>query len=659
MELNQLEEMLKDQQVEVRLEAARRFSQLGIFDEKLFSRMLGDADWRVRKEAIGLFLLLPDASLRAAYVIEQLCHAENAGLRNAAIEILINLGAQGTPELVRQLAGADAEVRKFIVDILGEIGQQDCVSQLLPFLRDEDENVRYAVVETLGKLRAGEAITGLLDLLETAATGLRFIIFDALAVIGASVPLTRILPYSNDPLLRKAVFTCLGKLGNLQALAVLFDGLVDPLRKTRETALLSIGNLLQQCADEFASAELPLPSAEQFEQAADYLDHANPEFQQAACQLLSLQLDQQLFLRLLPLLADETLRPTVVAACQRAPSGLVNDLLKATALHDPEAIYLIYLAGELQCPAVTPLALQALNADDPQLRYAAVLTLGKLAAFEAIELLGAKLNDEVSDIRQAAAQALRQLADVDALAVIRAITPWLNAAQADLRLLAVRTLGGLDSQDVEVYLLQAIKDVAPAVRCEALRSLAGGTSARLLSGLSIALTDENADVRRLAATALGAFSNSKGLAVLEQVLDDQDPWVRTAAIRALPAEKTAARMALLVKGLTDPVGVVVIAALEALTQLGPSEAQRYLLQALEHQDLDVVKNAVMLLLQAGHRELLFSHCKPQVRLATVAELQLLEMGHWQPLFEQQLCVETDPAVRLAIEEALRRGTAGV
>ena len=58
MELKQLEVMLKEDQVELRLNAVRSFAQLNSFDEELFVRMLGDSDWRVRKEAVSLFLRL-------------------------------------------------------------------------------------------------------------------------------------------------------------------------------------------------------------------------------------------------------------------------------------------------------------------------------------------------------------------------------------------------------------------------------------------------------------------------------------------------------------------------------------------------------------------------------------------------------------------------
>ena len=119
------------------------------------------------------------------------------------------------------------------------------MTALLPYLQDEDENVRYAVVETLGKLGSVDAVGSLLDLLENADAGLQFTIFEALTAIGKGVPATRILPFVQNPLLRKSVFNCLGQLCDATAIPVLLQGLSDPMRKNREVALLSIGNLIK------------------------------------------------------------------------------------------------------------------------------------------------------------------------------------------------------------------------------------------------------------------------------------------------------------------------------------------------------------------------------------------------------------------------------
>jgi len=133
-----IEKLLQDEQVEKRLQAVRELAGLKVFPWELFLRGLADEDWRVRKESVTIYLQLPDAASRARLILEQLAHPENAGLRNAAIEILIGLGHQIVPVLLEGLAAGTSEVRKFIVDILGEVDSCDSVPQLLPLLHDPD-----------------------------------------------------------------------------------------------------------------------------------------------------------------------------------------------------------------------------------------------------------------------------------------------------------------------------------------------------------------------------------------------------------------------------------------------------------------------------------------------------------------------------------------
>ena len=82
----------------------------------------GDESWRVRKQAIDLFMSMPISRELIGEVIELLHAEENAGLRNAAVEILTRMGRHSVPMLLDQVNCPDHDVRKFIVDILaGEL----------------------------------------------------------------------------------------------------------------------------------------------------------------------------------------------------------------------------------------------------------------------------------------------------------------------------------------------------------------------------------------------------------------------------------------------------------------------------------------------------------------------------------------------------------
>jgi len=656
VEPKELETLLNDSEVEKRLQAARNLLQLESFVEHLFLLALGDVDWRVRKEAINFFMQQPKAIARAELIIDQLSHPDNAGLRNAAIEILIALGEQVAKILLDRLALSDVEVRKFIVDILGEISCPGCVAALLPYLHDEDENVRYAVVETLGKFRSSEAVSGLLELLEKSDAGLQFTIFEALTSIGRGVPVVRILRYADNTLLRKSVFNCLGQVADAAAIPVLLKGLADPMRKNREVALLSFGKLIKSL-EKKDCPEVDPQSDQVVGQLFDYLHHDNLEFRRAACFVLSLFPDATVLGEILPLLAEEELRSDVVAAASLIPTAIFDGLLKSTTLADENSLYLIFILGELGNRSVEALAVEALVSADPQFRYAAITTLGKICSCAAITQLGDALADEIAEIREAASDALCRIGREEPAAMIKTVTPYLESPDPDMRLLAVRTLGGMPADRIEHYLLLALKDVAPEVRCEALRGLAGHQSQRLLSGLSLALTDEVTDVRRLAAAAIGIFPAQRSTPILKHAMEDVDPWVRMEAVRAFKVGDEAELVEVLYRALGDPVGLVAIAALEAVERLLPNRAEEMLQGALEHEDIEVVGTAVRLLFDADQSTSLLAHDRALVRLQAVHELRRSDHESKTVLLEERLEKETDAQVRQAVEELLRKGVA--
>ncbi|NOQ52169.1 MAG: hypothetical protein GQ578_08160 [Desulfuromonadaceae bacterium] len=653
-----IEKLLQDEQVEKRLQAVRELAGLKVFPWELFLRGLADEDWRVRKESVTIYLQLPDAASRARLILEQLAHPENAGLRNAAIELLIGLGSQIVPVLLEALSASTSEIRKFIVDILGEVDSCDAVPQLLPLLHDPDQNVCYAAVETFGKLKAVAAVPALLDCLDESDTGLRFAIFETLAAIAENVPVERILPYAEDNLLRKPVYLCLGQLGNPAAIPILMNGLADPLRKTREVALLSMGRLVQSLPLD----RLPEPEVDStatVEQLVKYLESEDLKLRRAACYSLSLFAEPGIVKQLLPLLAEEDLRSDVVNAAKRVPQKALCCLAKSVDLQDKETLYLIFLLGELGCVEVADLAISGLQSEDPQVRFASAQALGKIAAVKAVRPLGDALADPIPEIREVVTESLRQIGRRDGDAMLKTILPYLDSPDAALRVLAVKSLGALSSNSsVEGYLLQACKDAVPEVRCEVLRSLSGHQSQRLLSGLSLALTDEVADVRRLATSALAAFPLQKSSPILEHALIDSDPWVRMAAIRALTPGDAEIIHRFIEHALNDSVGLVVIAALETAHRLLPAEASGYLHHMLTHEDHEVVATAVRLLLQAAEEEQLIAHERVQVRKTVVIELQQYPSERWQHLFQYRLVEEAENSIRQLLQEALKKRALG-
>src|SRR5512147_1587440 len=149
--LEHLGRKLENVDPEERREAAVDLSRAGRGAVPLLLRALGDTDWRVRKTAVEGLVAFGGADVTAG-LVHRLSAEDNAGARNSAIEALVLLGSASVEPLLPLLAVHDPDVRKFAVDVLGDIRDSRVVPDLVARLGDPDENVRVAAAEALGKI---------------------------------------------------------------------------------------------------------------------------------------------------------------------------------------------------------------------------------------------------------------------------------------------------------------------------------------------------------------------------------------------------------------------------------------------------------------------------------------------------------------------------
>ncbi|MDT8421143.1 MAG: HEAT repeat domain-containing protein [Desulfuromonadales bacterium] len=645
--------MLSGPTVDDRLRGVRLLADLRPLRMDLYRCAFADQDWRVRKEAVRGFLSSPGVEQYAGTIIELLRDPENAGLRNSSIEILVSLGPLVVENLIAEMTCPDADVRKFVIDILGEIGSPECIEGVLNALKDEDMNVLYAAVETLGKLSVTRAIGPLLDLMEDADTGLRFTILEALTAIGEDVSIARLRQYLADRVLRKALLDCFGRIGGPEVLPYLLEGLTDPMRRVREVSLRSLAHRAKVMPAEIRAALGAAPD-DLTVQLIDLLAAGDNASRRDAIRLTALVGGLGVAQALLPLLQEEGLREEVIAAFHDQDERFFDQLLTDEFCCEPRTrLSLVYLAGELSRLAGRQLAIDSLADADPELRYAAVVALGKIGDESAVEPLCALLQDEHPQICDAAASALELLGAEHHEKVVGLLESLMAATDAALRTRVVRVLGRVADRGLEPSLLMALKDPEPAVRCEAIRALGRNRSGLHGEGLKLALNDEVADVRRLAAEALGRTHERDALPALMLAVEDPDPWVRAAAVRSLGTFAGDQVDQLLVRMLEDQVGLVVIAALEALARRDASRSLASLEGALLHHDEEVVRAAVDLLLRQGDLcGRLLDHADEKVRMHAVAAIVRIHGRAGLPSLEQRLRVETEPVVRKALEDAL-------
>lgn len=663
MEKDILLAKLKSPQEEDRLQGLRDLRE--VTASSLISSVLeamGDESWRVRKEAVELFLSQPRSVELAGEVVELLHSEDNAGLRNAAVETLIGLGAAVVPVLLEELNSNDHDVRKFVLDILGDIGDEGTIEAMIGALDDPDTNVRASAAENLGKLRSEEAIPHLLEALQESDLLFRFTVLEALGQIGARVPVERLLDLQGERLLRKALFDCLGRIGGRAAIEPLVAGLQDDMSNVREAAVQGLIGLCRDNRDWVEAALRSEAATGAGEALMKLLDAPAQGTREAAVKLLGLLGDGRFAPRILALLDDDELRECAVGALLAMGEGAVCSLQTLwPGADERQRTYLCYLFGEMACKDASGLLLEGLDAADPQLKLVAAQALGKIREIKATPHLVRCLQDPVEEVRDVALQAIAQIGSEHAGPTLQALNSLQEHQDPELRMYGVQLAGGFDGEAVASWLDFAMKDESPLVRRAAVKALeqkADGAQNKA-QGLVLALTDEDSEVRRVAAEALGKCGDPKAIDPLRLALADNDIWVRAAAVRSIGHLGGDGAFALAETALEDEVGLVSIAALETLAAMDPQRAYPSMVRAFSHPDVEVV-NAALQLLQgssssdwvASEGGRLLNHPNWEVRINFIRTLAQIEGACCRELLEQRLLVEGDDLVGREIRDTL-------
>jgi HEAT repeat protein len=658
-----LKQKLDAEDEEIRLQGLKGLAPALEDDRSLLPLIfeaLGDDSWRVRKEAAEIFLSLPEAGNLTRGVIELLHAQENAGLRNAAVEILSRLGRQAVPSLIEKLSSKDQDVRKFVLDILGEIGDQTSIPAMLPALRDRDGNVRAAAAENLGKLRASQAVPILLEAMKEEDLWFRFTALEALGRIGTPLPLAALLEFSEEKLLRKALYECLGKVGRAEAGLFLLQGLKDDSASNRESAVLALAGLAGRLADEMEGVYSALGGSRVGPCLLQLLGSRELPVRRAVVDLMGKSADDQFATPLLNLLDDPDMSHNVVRTLLTLGPTAVRNLLASWDSSDNRVrTFIAYLIGETGCSKGFGCLTSGLFSAEPQLRMVCAQSIGMLGEERGIEPLVGRLEDPVEEVQAAAAKGLSQLAKGFMEEAVRVLNPLLGHEDPQVRKNVIGILGSLADPEANRALAMAAKDESPLVRRAAIRSLGQKGEGENLQALIMGLTDEDTEVRRISAEALGCSGQEQAIAPLELALGDEDIWVRTSAVRALGQIGGDEAAALAERTLSDAVGLVVIAALETLVLLNRDRAFPGLIGALEHEDEEVVNAALKLLAASGRKDwiprvldALLNHRHWEVRNTFARVLAELGEARCKSRLEARLRIETEPLVRQQIQELL-------
>lgn len=242
MELAKIDEMIFSEDSSLRREAAALLAEIG--GDRAFDKLeilLKDRNNGVRDAAQNSIVMLGGRT--AIKKMIPLLTYEDPSIRNMAIDILRKIGIDGVDILHGIAKDSNDNIRLFVLDILGSIGNQESLDILIEGLYDTNPNVRNAAVISLGEIGGAAAFEHLKKLINDEEW-IRFSVIESFARIPhegvVEFLLDEIKRWSNDEITICAILESLGKIGSRETVRPL----MDMLRGSDEYVEVSIAQTL-------------------------------------------------------------------------------------------------------------------------------------------------------------------------------------------------------------------------------------------------------------------------------------------------------------------------------------------------------------------------------------------------------------------------------
>lgn len=596
MNLQEIQCALRSDDEEIRRSALKSLKSFSLNDSLgIVITAMGDESWRVRKEAVEIFLCsVPDEN-SIEQLLELLRSEDNAGLRNSAAEAVIRLGSIAIKPLINRIADADADVRKFIIDVMGAIGDPIFVQPLLDSLDDPDANVASAAAEQLGSLGDQRVTPDLVRAIVAHESVLfRFSALEALGRLApvASVP-DEILKLAEQEILRKAVYDCLGNISDASSQALLLDGFSCQQKSARAAALKALFKVHVR-ADHSGRRNIAgklrsLGGSDTIPGLLELFDTRDTVLTEALIWCSRVVGD----IRFVPLLlesfvVDRYAEAALMSLKGFGQEGMAEVVARYSTADENARSALCVLIGECGYTDYSDLVRSSLRDNSASVRKAAAVSAGKLGLLSSLPDLVALIDDANSDVCLAAVTTLQQFALLDRAAVLNIARRLSDSELPHHRRYAALMLAALGESE---RLLLLVNDEEPQVRKAAVSSIGTLGTETACSILVMTLLDEDPDVRIAAADALGEMKAVPALAALDNALTDDDIWVQCAAMKAIGLIAPERILPIVNRIHTRAEGLLMITCLQLLECNPAPEARSIMQHALESMDRDIVLQA--------------------------------------------------------------------
>ncbi|MHB8058410.1 MAG: HEAT repeat domain-containing protein [Desulfuromonadaceae bacterium] len=560
----------------------------------LFAAM-GDESWRVRKDAVDNYINSGPDLVSVEQLLNLLRNEDNAGLRNSAAEAVVRLGSAPSSLLISLVNDQDADVRKFVIDAMGAIGDPAFVTSLLHALNDPEVNVASAAAEQLGALGdAGAAEPLMQAVLRRDDLLFRYSALGALGLLAAPVQVPEeLVKLADQDILRKAVFECLGAISDDSSFKLLLDGFSCPQKNSRAAAVKALHKIYRRSSAAaqkmMCEALRSLKDSDVMPGLLELIDKRDGALTEALIWASVMIRDARFIPLLVETFADERTADTALAAIKYfGREALLEIVSRYSNLDESGRSGLCLLISECGYSGFNDIIKEALHDQSAQVRKAAAMSAGKLGLSSCVAELVSLLDDSEKQVYRTAITALQSLAVSSRAAVTAEVGQLCSSKLPHHREAAAFLLASLDERD---RLQQLIQDGDAQVRKAAVAAIGTCCLESFAPLLVAALGDSDPDVRIAVADALGDLHDTKTLDALEHALNDEDIWVQSAVLKAISRIEPVAALAIIKNLHAAAGGLLMITCLRILEDIGGPVAEEIIRYSLQNSDKDIVRQA--------------------------------------------------------------------
>lgn len=571
MEDNNIRVKLQDTDPSVRREACEAIAEAR--DDRFISELVSalyDESAGVKEAAIAALTNIGGRD--ASDAVAPLLRSDDPVIRNMGIEILQIIGPDALDTISKLLRDSDDDVVKFAVDMIANIKDERSIGLLKTLIDHPNPNVRGSVAVCLGRLNAKDAVGALHEALGDSEHWVRFSAIESLGILNDKTSLEPLMKLiESDPgMLKEAALDAVSKIAEPDDAAKVLTEIMPALRCGEIVGVSAIVGLMEKALAPGSSFRLDNDfKRAYFDFFSKAVDDSEMQTRISAVSGLGLlKMPEGLkrvfdFADTLKEIDEETDYFLVNVIVSISGHGKIPDILFDEVGKNGRNMLLIVKAfGLMRSLEAVPILQELIQSvTKHELRFI-VTALGQIGSDESVDALTRSLKSPDGHARKTAARALSALSGEAAI-------PHL-----------------LSAMWVETYrdVMEEITDALSAVPSDLVRN-----------AFYEMLDADREALREMGARGLGLIGDEQSLNRLGKAAGDVSPNVRKVAYNAIARLGFTDAIDLVIAGLKDKDDDVRLSVMKALGEWSGDKIKDALLDALDDRNVWVRYHAVLLL----------------------------------------------------------------